>query len=84
MGSSVRANTYDEVKTRISMAGTLSLFEGAIKGSTPAGSYTFHVMKNGAATGLTCQVTGSATSCTDLSNCVSFAVGDYIAVRYTG
>ncbi len=84
MGSSLRANAYDGVKTRISMSGTLTQFEGAIKESTPAGSYTFHVMKNGSATGITCQVTGSATSCTDLSNCVSFAIGDFVAVRFTG
>ncbi len=84
MGSSVRANSYDEVKTRVPMSGTLTSFEGAIKGATPAGSYTFTVLKNGGNTGLECTITGSATACTDLADCVSFTTGDFIAVRYTG
>lgn len=85
MASSVRANSFEEVKTRVSMAGSITKFEGAIKGATAAGSYTFHILKNGTDTNITCVITGATTySCTDLSNCVQFVEGDYVAVRYTG
>ncbi|KPM47637.1 hypothetical protein [Jiulongibacter sediminis] len=85
MTNSVRTNTYDGSKTRIHMAGVLTKFEGSIADFTTAGSYTFHVMKNGSATTLTCIITGASTlSCLDSSHCVSFDEGDYIAVRFTG
>lgn len=44
-------------------------------------SWTFALMKNGAATGLTCTISGANTSAEDLSNTVSYAAGDTISIR---
>jgi hypothetical protein len=43
-------------------------------------SWTFTVRKNGAATGVTCQISGSATFCTS-SAAVAFSAGDLIALE---
>ena len=54
--------------------------EGSPGGST---SYTFTIRKGGLDTGLTCTISGSATSCsdTDPAHAVTFSAGDLISVR---
>ena len=84
MTGSLRTNDYDGSKTRVGLAGSLTDFFAALNLTSPAGTYTFHVMKNGVAQSVTCAVAAGTFSCTDLSNCVSFAAGDLIAVRGTG
>lgn len=84
MSASLRTNDYDGSKTRVGIAGSLTDFSAALNQTTPTGTYTFHVMKNGTADALTCVVATGTLSCEDLSHCVSFAVGDEIAVRGTG
>ena len=41
-------------------------------------------MKNGVAQAVTCVVATGTLSCTDLTHCVDFAAGDFIAIRGTG
>jgi hypothetical protein len=84
MAASLRTNDYDGSKTRVALAGTLSDFFAALDQTSPSGTYTFHVMKNGAAQSLTCVVAAGTLSCEDLTHCVDFAAGDFIAVRGTG
>lgn len=84
MAASLRTNDYDGSKTRVGLAGTLTDFYAAIDQTSPAGTYTFHVMKNGAAESVTCSVAAGTLFCDDLTHCVSFAAGDFVAVRGTG
>ena len=84
MSASLRTNAYDGSKTRVGLAGTVTDFYAAIDQTSPTGTYTFHVMKNGAAQSVTCVVGAGTFFCEDLSNCVAFAAGDFIAVRGTG
>lgn len=84
MGSSVRTAAYNDAKTRVPLAGTLTNFEGAITTTTSATNYVFTVYKNGSPTNLTCTVNQGSTSCTDLSNCISLVAGDFISIRYKG
>lgn len=44
-------------------------------------SVTFTLMKNGADTSVTCTVSDSATSCTDLTNTASFVATDTVALK---
>ncbi len=46
-------------------------------------SATITVRKNGANTALTCTVAGTDTSCSDVSDAVTFADGDLLSVLYT-
>lgn len=48
-----------------------------------AKSYTFVLNKNGSNTALTCTVSGSATTCNDITNSVTVAAGDLIEWRAT-
>ena len=84
MAGSLRTNDYDGSKTRVGLDGTLTVLFAAINQSSPTGTYTFHVMKNGAPQSLTCVVATGTLSCEDLTHCVAFAAGDLIAVRGTG
>lgn len=67
----------------ISAPGTIKNF--TINAGRPlnAGSYTATVMKNAAATVITCTITSPATSCSNSSS-VYLAVGDQIELRVTG
>lgn len=44
-------------------------------------TYTMTIRKNGGATGVTCQMTGSATTCNDTTHSVSFSAGDLIDLQ---
>jgi concanavalin A-like lectin/glucanase superfamily protein/collagen triple helix repeat protein len=47
------------------------------------GSATIRIRKNGGNTALTCTVSGTATTCTDTVNSVSFSDGDLLSILYT-
>ena len=84
MAASLRTNDYDGSKTRVGLAGSLTDFFAALDQTSSTGTYTFHVMRNGAAQALTCVVATGTLSCEDLTHCVDFVGGDLIAVRGTG
>ena len=66
------------------VAGTVSRFYIILNISPGSGkSFTFIVRKNGAATPVTCTISGTATTGSDLTNSVSFAAGDYISIMVT-
>jgi|GEM_PF-2212471 len=67
----------------ISVAGTVSSFRVNMDGSPGGGQYSFVVRKNGVNTLLTCTVSGTETTGSDLSHSVLFAVGDYISIMVT-
>ena len=80
------AETEVAVPLTTSTAGSLLVKLGhATQTPAPGGtnSITFTVMKNGAATALSCTVTGAQTGCTDLVNSVDYATGDTISIRIT-
>jgi hypothetical protein len=41
------------------------------------------IRKNGASSGINCQITGSATACTDPTNSLAFAAGDRVSILAT-
>jgi len=50
---------------------------------TGGDAHQIRLLKNGVATGLTCTITDSATTCNDTLNSVSFVVGDLVAMEFT-
>lgn len=86
LGAGQRTNDYDGSKTRVGLAGTITDFEGALQLSAGVGgSYTFTFIKNNTDQTLSCIISGDTDlNCTDLSNCVAVAAGDYVAVRALG
>ena len=65
-------------------AGTVGNFTAALN-TAPGGTdnIVFTIMKNGAATGITCTIAGAvAISCADNTHTTTFAVGDVVSVRY--
>jgi hypothetical protein len=63
------------------VAGTVSNFYVILNKSPGTNHwYTFVVRKNGANTPVTCTISGTATTGSDLTNSVSFAAGDYISI----
>ena len=74
----------DAIEQRMPLAGTISSLYISLDGSPGGGSsYTFTVLKNGTATGVTCAITGSSTQCADLTNSADFAAGDGIVIQST-
>lgn len=70
--------------TVVGSAFTLSAFYIQVDVAPGVGnSYTFTVMKNGAATALEVVVSGASISGADNTNTVSFAVGDTVSLRST-
>jgi hypothetical protein len=79
--------TLTAAQVRMPYAGTLSNFEGRLNAAVtnPSGAGTFTVYKNGSPTAVTCggaSFTVGSFACTDLTNTVTFAAGDLIAVLY--
>ncbi len=62
--------------------GSISKFFVRLAG-TPglAASYTFTVRKNSLDTAVTCRIAGTDTACSDLTNSVTFNLGDTISIR---
>src|SRR5438094_10251743 len=74
---SVWESTLSEHEGIVPTTGSLSRLHIRLTAAPGAGrSYTFALMKNGAATGLTCTVANVATACTDVINAVAIAAGD--------
>jgi len=44
---------------------------------------TITIRKNGVNTGLTCTISGTATTCTDTANSVTFSDGDFLSILHT-
>lgn len=53
----------------------------SVNAPTTGKSYAFTVMKNGVATALTCTLSGSNTTASDLTDSVSFSAGDTISLQ---
>jgi len=49
---------------------------------SPGGSVTIRIRKNGSNTALTCTVSDTTTTCTDLVNSVTFSDGDLLSIFY--
>jgi hypothetical protein len=70
----------------VQSAGTLSHFQVNLQLAVGlGGSLTFAVLKDGAATGVTCTVNAGLTSktCSDVTHTVSFTPGNTVAVAIT-
>jgi hypothetical protein len=84
MLDSARAAAETAVQQAVPVAGTLSLLYVRIDGTAgTAGSgrsYTVTIRLNGTDTSVSCVILDTATSCSDLSNSVTFAAGDLISV----
>ncbi len=78
------SNLATDVQISLPRASTTTNLS-VILDTAPGGSnsFTFTILKNGTATSLTCQITGSATTCSDTSHTVSFAAGDTLVLQAT-
>jgi len=73
-----------QIQQFMPVAGTLSNFYVILDGSPGSGnSYTFIVRNNGEDTLVTCTISGTGTTGSDLTNSVSFEAGDYISIMVT-
>ena len=72
----------DTVYWKVSEAGTVSLLRVEVA-SAPGGvaSWTFTAFKNTVATGLTCQMSGTDTSCADSSNSFTVSPNDNLSIQ---
>jgi len=78
------SNAEGEVQQFLPTAGTVSNFYVILNTDPGNGkSYTFVVRKNGADTPVTCTISDTDTTGSDLTNSVSFAAGDYISIMVT-
>jgi hypothetical protein len=83
-GSSNPNTTQSDYYQVLPVAGTasyLNVYLSTDPGSTGTDNYQFTVMKNGAATTVTCTITADNTSCFDHVNSVGFVEGDRISIR---
>ncbi len=84
MFNAARSAVESENQQFMPVAGTVSDFYVILNGSPGSGkSFTFVVRKNGANTPVTCTISGTATTGSDLTNSVSFAAGDRISIMVT-
>jgi len=78
------SNVESQNQQFMPVAGTISNFYVILNGSPGSGnSFTFVVRKNGVDTLVTCTISGTNTTGSDLTNSVSFAAGDYISIMVT-
>lgn len=79
-GSATAANTSMVCST----AGVIDkLYVNLSTAPTAGNSYAVEVFKNGSATGVTCTISDTATTGSDLTNTVSVSQGDLITVKQT-
>ncbi len=82
MGYQADSTVSTEIRVPMPLAGTISNFYVSISAAPGTGnSYTFNVLNNGVATGITCTIAGSATSGNDTSNTELYAAGENISVE---
>jgi hypothetical protein len=74
-------STESNVQYPVPAAGTATQLRARVV-NAPGGSrsWTFTLRKNGAATAVSCAITGAATTCTS-ANSVAFAAGDLISMH---
>jgi hypothetical protein len=78
------SDTESDVQQFIPVAGTVSNFYVTLDGSPgSSSSYTFVIRINSEDTLVTCTISGTETTGSDLTNSVSFAAGDYISIMVT-
>lgn len=68
----------------ISIAGTFSKLVMQLSAASGTGTIAYTVMKNGAATSMTCSFINNATTSSDIVNTVTVAAGDTISLRQVG
>jgi hypothetical protein len=79
-----RSATESDVQQPMPMAGTVSNFYVILDGSPGNNNwYTFVVRKKGEDTLVTCTISDTDTTGSDLTNSVSFAAGEYISIMAT-
>ena len=78
--SNATESTMQEAVVSAFTVSSLKISLSAAAGSAGNG-YTFTVRKGGVDTAVTCQILGTATSCTDTTNSVSFAAGDLFSIK---
>ena len=84
MFDSNRSWVESENQQFMPVAGTVSDFYVILNTVPGSGSsYTFVVLKNGDDTPVTCTISGTDTTGSDLANSVSFYAGDYISIKVT-
>jgi hypothetical protein len=69
-----------DVEQEMPAAGTFEGFRARLSTAPGLGEWTFTVRKNGADTGITCTISGAATSCAAGSS-GSFVEGDTMSVK---
>ena len=78
------SSTEGAVQQPMPAAGTVSDFYVTLNTEPGTGkSYTFVVRKNGDDTEVTCTISGTATTGSDLANSVDFDAGDLISIMAT-
>jgi hypothetical protein len=76
--------TESDIQQPMPVAGTISDFYIILNGSPGNNnSYTFVVRKNGASTTVTCTISDTDTTGSDLTNFVDFDIGDLISIMAT-
>jgi hypothetical protein len=82
-GNAVTAGAVENVVSCIiSTSGTLDRLYVNMSAAPGAGkSFTFTIFKNGASTGVTCQVSTAALNSSDLSNSITVVAGDLISIQ---
>ncbi len=84
MYDSYVSETEAENQQFMPVDGAVSNFYVILNDSPGSGkSYTFVVRKNGADTPVTCTISGTDTTGSDLTNSVNFNAGDYISIMST-
>ena len=83
-GYGLLGTTDAAVSAYLPAAGTAGTFYAAVTTAPGSGTnWILTLMKNGAATTITCTIAAATLQCSDLTHSVSFAAGDTISVRVT-
>ena len=73
--------TAGEAASPVAVAGPLTDFSAHAGSAVSGTGVTLTVLKNGSATAVKCTIASGASSCTDSTDTVSFAITDTIAVE---
>jgi hypothetical protein len=64
-----------------SLGGTLANLTANLDPAQAAGTATLTIFKNGGATGITCQIAATTTTCSDVTHTVTMGAGDLMSVQ---